>query len=128
MSIDVTPRGDDEQFVGGTEFYASLRGVVEVCQAIVFDGDDREPLLDGCVNNFLFAFGDAGRDKDGSFGSGREALLFLLGKQVLVFSMADNWEQFAIQQFWVAITVANHEVISDVQFGLYFFPSFFVKL
>ena len=67
--------------------------MVEVWQAIVFDGDDREPLLDGCVNNFLFAFGDAGRDKDGSFGSGREALLFLKKEGRFVFAVANNWEQ-----------------------------------
>ena len=42
--------------------------------------------------------------------------------------MTDNWEQFVIQQFRVAITVANHESISDVQLGLQFFPSFFVEL
>ena len=111
MSIDVTPWGDDEQFVGGTEFYASLRGVVEVWQATVFDGDDREPLLDGCVNNFLFAFGNAGRDKDGSFGSDREALLFLKKEGRFVFAVANNWEQALLQQLAVAVTVASDQTV-----------------
>ena len=97
MSINVTPRGDDKQFVSGTEFYASLRGVVEVWQAIVFDGDDRESLLDGCVNNFLFAFSYAGRDEDGSFGCSCKASLFLQGEGGFVLSMADDWEQAALQ-------------------------------
>lgn len=85
--------------------------MVEVWQAIVFDGDDREPLLDGCVNNFLFAFGDAGRDKDGSFGSGREALLFLKKEGRFVFAVANNWEQAVLQQLAVAVTVAGDQTV-----------------
>ena len=85
--------------------------MVEVGQAIVFDGDDREPLLDGCVNNFLFAFGDAGRDKDGSFGSGREALLFLKKEGRFVFAVANNWKQAVLQQLAVAVTVAGDQTV-----------------
>ena len=84
--------------------------MIERRETIVLDSHDRTSLTDSSIDDVLFAFGNSGRDEDSTSSSGKTAG-FLHLKQSGIFSVADDRQQAAIQQFTVAVAVTNDGVI-----------------
>lgn len=66
--------------------------------------------MDSTVNNVLFALGDTGRDEDDACSGSSETAGFLDFKERGILSMADHWQQTAVQQLTVAVAVANNDI------------------
>ncbi len=62
----VGPGGEEEHLAGGGEGQEALGRAVEVGYPFVLQAYDTKAVLQGIINEHLFAIADAGRDDDGS--------------------------------------------------------------
>ena len=63
------------------------------------------------MDDVLFALGNLGRDENCPGSGGVKATGFMRLKQTRILSVADDRQQAAIQQFTVAVAIANDGVI-----------------